>query len=171
MRKRLDSNAILSITATIVSICALFVATYQTILMRQQQSAAVWPKLVIGQGYISNAGNDSFYRLFVRNVGIGPAIIRETSITYKGQSFPDMDEYGRFVYKTHNAVDSINFDYADLLPETVIPQGERTVLFDTNKGSSARYFSDNIKDFRLTVTYESVYGETWQVQYPYKKPK
>ena len=170
MARRLDNNAILSITATIVSVCALFVATYQTILMRQQQNAAVWPKLVINHGYVSNAGNDSFYRLFVRNVGIGPAIIRETRITYKGQPFSDMDGYGRFVYKTHNALDSMSFDYADLLPETVIPQGERTVLFDTYKGSSAHYFSDNIKDFRLTITYQSIYGETWHVYYPYSKP-
>lgn len=54
MAKRLDNNTILSITATIVSVCALFVAAYQTILMRQQQSASVWPKLVISHVRWSN---------------------------------------------------------------------------------------------------------------------
>lgn len=169
MAKRLDNNAILSITATIVSVCALFVAAYQTILMRQQQGASVWPKLIIGHGYIMNAGDNSFYRLYVRNVGIGPAVIQNVVIKYKDQVFNNMTDYGKMVLQSHQALDSLAFDESDLLSDDVIPQGERVVLFDTHKSRFANYFIFNRKDFILIITYESVYGEKWQVHYPHRK--
>ncbi len=171
MRKRLDNNTILSITATIVSICALFVAAYQTILMRQQQSAAVWPKLVISNPYVTGTGIVPYYKLIVRNVGVGPAIIRDVKLTCNNKQFGDMDEYARFVLKRHNALDSLSYDYNDLLPEAVVPQGEQVVLFDTYKNAAAVHFIRNVKDFRVAVTYESIYGEQWQVQYPKRKTK
>ena len=171
MAKRLDNNAILSITATIVSICALFVATYQTVLMRQQQNAAVWPKLVINNPYVEGIGMVPFYKLSVRNVGIGPAIIRGLAITYNGRNYADMDKYARFVLKSHSALDSMTYDYSDLLPEEVIPQGESKLLFDTSKSQFAQYFINNRKQFTIRITYESIYGEQWQVYHPQSKAK
>ena len=171
-QRRLDSNTIISITATIVSISALFLSVYQTILSRQQQSASVWPKLVIGNGYMKNMGNDSFYRLYVRNVGIGPAIIRKVTIQYKDQTFVTMTDYGKKVLRENKALDSLSFDEMDLLPDEVIPQGERVTLFDTYKNRFANLFIANLDDFVLTITYESVYGEQWTVVYPaWRNPK
>ena len=171
-RRRLDSNTLISITATIVSISALFLSVYQTILSRQQQSASVWPKLIIGNGYMKNLGNDSFYRLYVRNVGIGPAVIKNVTIRHKNQSFNTMTEYGRTVLQTHQALDSLAFDEQDLTDEDVIPQGETVFLFDTYKNRFANLFINNLADFELTVSYESIYGEKWTVYYPaWRKPK
>ncbi len=169
MRKRLDNNAILSITATIVSVCALFVAAYQTMLMRQQQSAAVWPKLIIDNPHVTGTGIIPFYKLSIRNVGVGPAIIRDVKLTFNEKQFGGMDEYAKFVLRSRNALDSVGYDYSDLSPEDVIPQGERVILFDTYKNTAATFFISNIKDFRVAVTYESIYGEQWQVQYPRRK--
>jgi hypothetical protein len=83
-RRRLDSNTIISIAATIVSVCALFLSVYQTILSRQQQSASVWPKLVISNAYFNDG---EFYRLDIRNVGIGPAVIKSVNIVQAGKSY------------------------------------------------------------------------------------
>lgn len=166
MAKRLDSNAILSITATIVSVCALFVAAYQTILMRQQQSASVWPKLVISNAYFEDMGNDTFYRLDIRNVGIGPALITRVVIEADGVKFNTMNDYGKWVLKQHQAVDSLQYDARDLLPEEVIPQNETIRLFDTYKSRFASYFTPKQTNFKITVGYESVYGEKWQASFP-----
>lgn len=166
MAKRLDNNAILSITATIVSVCALFVAAYQTILMRQQQSASVWPKLVISHAYFEDMGINTFYRLDIRNVGIGPALITKVVIEANGVKFNTMYEYGKWVLKQHQAVDSLQYDAQDLLPEEVIPQNETIHLFDTHKSRFANYFVPRRTKFKITVAYESVYGEKWQTTFP-----
>lgn len=167
MRKRLDNNAILSITATIVSVCALFVAAYQTILMRQQQSAAVWPKLIISNAFFDN-GN--FYRLTIRNVGIGPAVIRGITIQRPGQSFDSVDAYAKYTLTDHRSQDStFTFDYRDLSPEDVIPQGEKILLIDVKGQEATRLFLINRSKFTFSVIYSSVYGEEWQVQFPHRK--
>ena len=165
MARRLDNNAILSITATIVSISALFLAAYQTILMRQQQSAAVWPKLIISHGYIENMGDSSFYHLNIRNVGIGPALIRQVRIENRGQQFSTMQEYGRAILRRHHGLDSLQFDAVDLLPEEVIPANQTIRLFDTYRSRFARYFAASQEPFIIIVDYESVYGEKQQVRF------
>ena len=162
MRKRLDNNAILSITATIVSVCALFVAVYQTILMRQQQDAAVWPKVLISHGYYK----DDFYRIIVRNVGVGPAIIRKASITGNGQSFPDMGIYEKFLLTKYQLSTQIRdstsyFDYSDLQPEDVIPQGEQREICMAKGKAIATAFIKNESNFHLDIIYESLYGKQW----------
>lgn len=166
MAKRLDNNAILSITATIVSVCALFVAVYQTILMRQQQSASVWPKLIVSHAYFENMGANSFYRLDIRNVGVGPAIIRRVEIKSDDQSFTTMAGYAKSILKRHNALDSLQFDAVDLLPEDVIPQNETLHLFDTYKSRFAQYFVPKQTNFKLIISYESIYGEKWKATFP-----
>ena len=128
---------------------------YQTVLSRQQ-SASVWPKLVIKNAYLKNAGDDSFYRLSVRNVGIGPAVVKKVTIQYKNQSFITMMDYGKTVLQTHQALDSLFFDEIDLLPGDVIPQNENIFLFDTYKNHFANLFIENLNDFTLKIDYESV---------------
>lgn len=166
MAKRLDNNAILAIMATVVSVCALVVSVYQTVLMRQQQNASVWPKLVISNAYIAKAGDQSFYRLSVRNVGICPAIIHRVSIEFNGNRYPTMSEYAKAVLRAHQATDSLGYDSPDLLREYVIPQNEQIVLFNTYKSHLANYFIDNINQFKMTIEYESVYGQRWKAVYP-----
>lgn len=166
MWKRLNSDSLVSITAIVVSVCALFVTIYQTILMREQQSAAVWPKLIIAHGFVENAGDSSFYRLFIRNVGIGPAIIRRVEISYKNQQFTNMVEYARAVWTTELVNDAVAYDWTELSPDDVIPQGERIYLFDTHRTKFANAIIASRKNLQVKVTYTSIYGEERQTVFP-----
>ena len=83
-----------------------------------------------------------------------------------------MTDYGKKILRENKALDSLSFDEVDLLPDNVIPQGERVMLFDTYKNRFSNLFIANLDDFVLTITYESVYGEKWTVVYPaWRKPK
>ena len=162
-RRRLDSNTIISIAATIVSVCALFLSVYQTILSRQQQSASVWPKLVFKNAYLSDG---DFYRLDIRNVGVGPAIIRRVRIEQAGHSFSDMNAYCNYVLSTYSDNDSsFVFDHGDVDVDDVIPQGEKDRLIAVKGKEATRLFLEKRKQFKMTVTYASIYGEEWTVQY------
>lgn len=167
-QRRLDSNTIISIAATIVSVCALFLSVYQTVLSRQQQSAAVWPKLVVRNAYFSDG---DFYRLNIRNVGIGPAIIKDVSIAQAGKSYRDLNDYINYVITPSAIQDStFSLDYSELDVEDVIPQGERRQLIDVKGEKATRLFLEKRRQFSLIVTYTSIYGEEWSVQYgPFEK--
>lgn len=167
-RRRLDSNTIISITATIVSISALFLSVYQTILSRQQQSASVWPKLVFSNAFMRDG---DFYWLDIRNVGIGPALIKDVKFEQAGKSFTGMDEYSSYVLTPYqNRDSSFVFDFSDLDVENVIPQGEKQRLINVKGKEATHLFIEKRKRFSLTVTYASIYGEEWTVQYgPFEK--
>lgn len=174
-RRRLDNNAIVSITATIVSVCALFIATYQTILMRQQQSATVWPKLVFSNGWL---GEGDFYTLEVKNVGVGPALIKRVVIRSGQQSFSDLGKYNNWLTAgtktSFNPSDSAitYFDYSDISPEDAIPANAERKLITVKGNPLAQLFVKNLPNFYLQVDYESLYGEAWTAYYPaWRTPK
>jgi hypothetical protein len=49
--------------------------------------------------------------------------------------------------------------------EDVIPQGEKRRMIDVKGEEATRLFLEKRKQFSLTVTYASIYGEEWTVQY------
>lgn len=72
-----------------MAVCALLVATiaaaaaaYQTYVINQQFSATVWPYLSFDT---TNDTSSSSFALAIRNVGLGPAIIRDTAVTVNGR--------------------------------------------------------------------------------------
>ena len=79
-RARAVLDWVLSGSAATVAVCALGVSLYQTWLARQQQRASVWPRLEL-----SRLVNDSTYVDGVRNVGLGPALVRDVRVTLDGR--------------------------------------------------------------------------------------
>ncbi|MEM9672947.1 MAG: hypothetical protein AAF992_10155 [Bacteroidota bacterium] len=45
------TEIIIAIAATVVSVYAMITTVYQTYIIRQQQHAAVWPRLQLSHGY------------------------------------------------------------------------------------------------------------------------
>lgn len=80
MKAQLES--IIAVSALLVATIAAAAAAYQTYVINEQFSATVWP-------YVSfDASNDtanSSYSLGLRNVGLGPAIVRSSVVTVDGR--------------------------------------------------------------------------------------
>lgn len=156
----------LAVAATIVSFCALGTTLYQTLLMRQQQHAAVWPRLEIFHAWYTGT-TSSLYRLEVRNAGIGPAIIRQLDIRHRGQSYKNFAQLAVAVARQHGLADSLAYqNYSDMLLQTVISQQEKRDVLFLNRQPYVEHFVEALKDIRVVVQYESLYGEIWEVTYP-----
>jgi hypothetical protein len=156
----------LAVAATIVSVCALGATLYQTLLMRKQQYAAVWPRLELFHAWMR--GNATpYYRLELRNAGIGPAIIRQLDIRYRGKSYKSFGQLAIAVARQHGLVDSLAYqNYSDVLPQAVVShQEQRDVLF-LDREPYVGHFTEALKDIRVVLQYESLYGEIWEVTYP-----
>jgi hypothetical protein len=157
----------LAVAATIVSVCALGATLYQTLLMREQQHAAVWPRLELYHGWQRGTATP-YYRLYLRNAGIGPAIIRQVNIRYRGKSYKNFARLAVAVARQHGLADSLAYqDYSDVLPEAVIPQQEQKGLLFLNREPYLLHYTGALQDdIRVVIQYESLYGQTWEVTYP-----
>jgi hypothetical protein len=80
MKAQLES--LVAISALLVATIAAAASAYQTYVINEQFSAAVWPYLSFDTSNDTSSGD---FALGVRNVGLGPAIIRDTSVTLDGK--------------------------------------------------------------------------------------
>jgi len=85
LRRRINIELLLGISATFLSLAALVVSIVQTRIAREQQHASVWPYLQI---LASNFDNELHYGL--ENKGVGPAIIRDFEIAYRGKTYKNV---------------------------------------------------------------------------------
>ncbi len=76
------SEKVLTFAAIFISCLALAVSIIQTRIMQKQSHSSVWPRLDQGTG----AGPD-YYNYSLRNVGVGPAIVKDFKYIYKDTSF------------------------------------------------------------------------------------
>ncbi|BDX06135.1 hypothetical protein [Planctobacterium marinum] len=81
MRLHLNFETVASVCAIITSVIALFVAWDQSVVMRAQQHASVWP-IVISDATISQNETQNYIEFNVSNVGVGPAIIRDSKLYF-----------------------------------------------------------------------------------------
>ena len=166
--RRPRTEIIIAIAATIVSICAMVTTVYQTYILRQQQHAAVWPRLQLMHSYWVRP-DSSHYRLTLQNNGIGPAIIHAVSITYRDSASYDFAELAKMVALDHQLSDSIAYqDHSDLLTDMVIPQQEMLQLLYLNKADYIGFLVEELRNgnVKVVVQYESLYGEQWELTYP-----
>ncbi|HEY1976734.1 MAG TPA: hypothetical protein VGG89_09330 [Candidatus Baltobacteraceae bacterium] len=80
MKARLES--LVAVCALLVATIAAAAAAYQTYVINEQFSATVWPYLSFDS---SNDASGSSFEFGLRNVGLGPAIVRSTIVSVNGQ--------------------------------------------------------------------------------------
>lgn len=80
MKANLES--MMAICALLVAAIAAAAAAYQTYVINTQFSVTVWPYLSFDT---SNDKSNGTFALAVRNVGLGPAIMRDTTVTVDGK--------------------------------------------------------------------------------------
>lgn len=111
MPSKWDTDRVVSFIAILVGVGSLGIVVFQTQIMREQQRASVLPYLaIVVQSRAETTG------LALRNAGIGPALLDDVRVRYKGKDFVG-DPYDFFVqqrpevFKTVGlSVDKLNRD-------------------------------------------------------------
>jgi hypothetical protein len=175
---RLNTDRVVSLSAMLVGLGSLFIIVYQTALLREQQTASALPYLMIG----IMANNSQTY-IVARNTGVGPALIDDVVIRYRGSEIKK-DPYDFFLdvrpgYKAGLSVDR-------LIPGRLVSAGEavlmlgsegegaipmaREVLSLFDLGDAPQAWYDGVGAPKsgpdkavVEITYRSVYGERWRV--------
>jgi hypothetical protein len=164
---RINFELWLTVSAVVISVCALVVSVVQTRIARQQQTASVWPRLMLSGDVLERN-----FSINIVNQGVGPAIIRSVSIAHQGKSYDDL---GQLLLNTVGREGSGYF-MATLEPEMVLKSGDEINLFALTRGDESMSF--RLRDivfrddsFRFEVVYSDVYGNCWKLRRANRREK
>ena len=169
MKARLES--IIAVSALLVATIAAAAAAYQTYVINEQFSATVWP--YVSFDTTRDTSNHSF-TLAVRNVGLGPAIVRTTAVTVDGKpmgpgttgnpaytAFEGVITQADAAEVKRHAHGQISVSASTLAGGDVLPAGSSLTLLRM-KGVDLFAREEALRPhFDLSLCYCSVLGRCW----------
>ena len=154
-------QTMIGLSAVVLSLCGLFVATYEAMLLRQHQRASVWPHVEVHASLTPDR-----VRLMVQNTGVGPARIRAAAVTFDGQRYDDWEGVFRTILDERGTLNA----YQSLISGRVLPSGspeETILLVAVDDGDAAPALVSALRseiidgNFDVELCYCSVYEECW----------
>lgn len=153
--------SLIALSAIVLSVCGLFVAVYETSLVRREQRASVWPHVEVAASLTRERID-----VWVHNTGVGPARVRAAAVTYDGETKKDWEDMLRQVGSNPAPLSS----YYSLVGGRVLPRdSEPETIFrvTADDGPKAPGLIERIRtqviEGRIDVNlcYSSVYDECW----------
>lgn len=154
---------------TIISLCALMVSLMQTSIMREERElmreysrASVWPRVEMNSSKSHNRDDYSIeeYSLFITNSGIGPAIITDVKISYKGKVANNWWD----LFKLQNIPDTIETIISNKnFNDRIVKIGETIEVLNLNDNLPlAQAFYSRTEGLEIEIYYQSIYQEKWK---------
>jgi hypothetical protein len=146
------SEFIVALAAIIVSVMTMVVYIYQANIMREQQHVSVWPYVE----WDMEVGSGEF-NVTIINKGVGPAIIRTTSLKFDEQSVSSLD----YLKKVVGNLDSVASIYYTSVDKRVLSAGEQMILVRAAGDLEGKIPSDVFQRTSYELCFCNVYGECW----------
>ena len=162
---------ILSLTALVVSVCALGLSIWEGFETRKNYRLSVIPFIEIDGRFASDLDKVG---IILINRGIGPAIIVDIEIIYKDQKYNYLSEPLKFISEFSNNLlqfDIDDFGYNFLGPSTYISVDQELPIIFLNKSEyhHVSKFRKSFYETSITVRYKSVYGDSFSKHFEMKK--
>lgn len=152
--KRLaEPEMIVALSAVVLGVCALAVSVAQVRIMREEQHAAVWPRVQIGRSY-SAASN---VEVLIANFGIGPAVIRDVRVDVDGEAVVDWGGAFRSLLSGGGPGDIT----LSTVSGRILPAGDVIRAFRSTDPGFAHAFAAAGDRIRMRICYCSLYGQCW----------
>lgn len=154
-------QTMIALSAVVLSVCGLFVATYETQLLRQHQRASVWPHVEVQPSLATDR-----VRLMVQNTGVGPARIQAATLTINGQQQDGWEDMILYALDEPAAVNA----YQSLINGRVLPAGsaqETIFTVGLEDGGAASTLVPVLRNeilegnLDIELCYCSVYEDCW----------
>lgn len=153
-----SGQAILSISALTISLCALIVSVIETNMVRNQQRAMVYPHLRLSVAY-----NDKGFYVSLENSGTGLALIQDAYFyTEDGVYFKDWNEIIDHLMQTEHDI-GYNIYKTQTLFEKVIPPNETVRLFEVPWTEETHILGERITSIKTKICYSSILGDSWTI--------
>ena len=172
-RKFWSSDKIVAFVAMGISLITLVIFVKQTNIIEEQSHLSVMPYLMMET---SDNGFEKRFRIDVINYGVGPAIIEERTLRYKGEVY-DM-EFADFLEQFETEMDSIKITNRSTLQEglAITAGSERNILGigggETSYNSFLQLMQGLISDsLYYEIKYRSIYGDRWRITSQNESPE
>jgi len=161
----IKSETIVAYSAILIAVVTAIVAIYEAKINRKYQSISIWPHIIHTTN--TSFGAASKFEVVLENKGLGPAVIKNYSISVDGKPVSSWQQ--AFFILTDG-----NFDFYDALNKTKASQStiffDHTVLPDEEINLASIYDPEVAPQLAKAVTritletcYCSLYGECWKV--------
>lgn len=159
-----------AVASIFVGFCALAITAVQTYIMREQQYASVWPSVsfATSNGNINDRDSTASFDMGIWNKGIGPAIIKDIKLVYRGIMYEDTQR--QMLFQTMAGTRQyIPFGYASIGRNRVVQAGESILwcqfLPSRNSYKVAKAMEiRGSEGFKVIIFYSDIYGHTWVVR-------
>ena len=154
-KRKIETGLIVGIIAIAINVITVSIYIYQADIMKTQQHASVWPYVE----WVSDYNQIEGYHLHMENNGVGPALIKEVSISYNDEEIEALDTLVARVLGTTDIPHLIN----ELNSKKVLPAGERHnfLIIKNFKWSEQFYYILYQNKLKMSICYESIYGDQW----------
>lgn len=152
----MEPQTMIALSAVLIGVCGLFVSLYEASLMRQEQRAAVWPRVSIGFTV-----NDTLATFRVRNAGVGPARVQAASIRYNDSTVVN---WSRLLSQATEGPLSVSQNVKLLNGSVLSPNDQSDIaILDFRDEAQARELAVSVLRGTVDVRacYCSVYDECW----------
>jgi hypothetical protein len=156
-----DFDRIASCSAIFVAVIALGVAVYEARVTREHQEISVWPRLTLYNTDIAKVrdGYNNFGS-YVKNDGIGPALIKKISFKFKGEEHLTL---GSVLRKVLPQKKDLILSTDKKVIEVVLP-GKEAMLVTTNLTTDERSILYQLRDdVSVEFCYCSLYNSCWSL--------
>lgn len=150
-----------SFCAIFVAVVALFVAIYQAKVTRDHQEISVWPYLDIYGTSVAKINDKDFpLAMYIRNEGIGPAMIKRFEITYKGKKHPHLGSVFKELFPEEPAYSSDKSAF-----KVILPGKEMLLIAAAVDQKKIELFHKQLRsgDIKIDTCYCSLYEACWVI--------
>ena len=130
-------------------------------MMREYSKKSVWPRVewILAKGHKVDRSLDELV-ISLTNSGVGPAIITDVKISYKGQvanNWWDVFAYQEIPDSIETYVSNRNFN------NRILKIGETLEILNLNGNLPlANAFYDRYEGLEVEIYYESIYNDQWK---------
>jgi len=167
---------IIPLAAIIMSLTTLFFSFFQGMAIRKHYRTSLKPILLFISSSSNIPNNDMGVKL--KNNGLGPAIITDFKISMDGKNYlkstSEVSEFFEKAIKNKKRLGPIHGGIAWKFPRSRVTVGiqEEVFLFNIkffdDEAADLNYFLRFLELLEISIKYESVYGEQFQLIYEYE---
>ena len=175
---RNHTEAFVSLAALVTAVAAVVITLEQTKVMREEAELerrnariSVMPSVWVAT-HIGDTEEGAYYKVVLTNKGLGPAVLENFEVTYKGESVGNWDELARRMAANVESTKSFENDTlassrSPVSPGLMLEAGgvaEPLGVFQATEAEGLRVLLRSGQDVGIKLCYCSLYGDCFETQ-------
>ena len=157
--KKINTNALVAMSAFIVSVCALFISVQEVRIMRTQQKSTMYPYVTAGWTY-----NGEGFGIELKNSGNGLAKVNSYKVFNDSIYFREWLDVLTTYMPEATTIGYGNITTSGNIRNLMISPGETKRLIFVKWNEESRILQSRLDGINIEICYESLLGDHWKIE-------